>query len=167
MTQDTLARPVAGYLRVYRRYQAIQARLDHKLDAVAPLRRQAAELRDQLKVREGRLTGGQLAAVRRGQPQAHHVLIMGDDPPLGDHHGEPAIVDARAQVTALLNATDALENLNSEYATDLGASMQDSDFVDGDAGLVKNDIAVVLGTPRADVKTAIDSWRASFNKLRV
>ena len=61
----SLARPVAGYLRVYRRYQAIRARLDRKLDACAPLRRQAAELRDQLKVREGRLTGGQLAAVRR------------------------------------------------------------------------------------------------------
>lgn len=65
MTPNDIARPVAGYLRVYRRYQAIQARLDRKLDACAPLRRQVAELRDQLKVREGRLTGGQLAAVRR------------------------------------------------------------------------------------------------------
>lgn len=65
MTSNTVARPVAGYLRVYRRYQAIQARLNHKLDACAPLRRQVAELRDQLRIREGRLTGGQLAAVRR------------------------------------------------------------------------------------------------------
>ena len=59
------SRPVAGYLRLYRQWQAAQARLDRKLDGCAPLRRQVAELRDRLKVREGRLTGGQLAAVRR------------------------------------------------------------------------------------------------------
>ena len=81
------SRPVAGYLRVYRRYQAIQARLEHKLDAVAPLRRQAAELRDQLKVREGRLTGGQLAAVRRilapirNSPAPPSALVGAPDDP--------------------------------------------------------------------------------------
>ena len=58
-------RPIAGYLRVYRRWQAAKARLDKKMDALNPLRRTVAELHDQIKVREGRLTGGQWGAVRR------------------------------------------------------------------------------------------------------
>lgn len=65
VTAPVVARPVAGYLRLYRQWQAAQARLDRKLDGAAPLRRKVAELRDRLRVREGRLTGGQLAAVRR------------------------------------------------------------------------------------------------------
>ena len=58
-------RPIAGYLRVYRRWQAVKARLDKKLDALNPLRRTVVELHDRIKVKEGRLTGGQLGAVRR------------------------------------------------------------------------------------------------------